>query len=143
MRMLMRERFYRFGGWPAVVRWVVGVGFCLAGANHFLDPDFYRKIVPPGFGSPAAVVAISGVCEIAGGVGLLIPVLRRVAGWGLIALLVAVFPANIYMAVTPDRIPDVHFPHWQLWVRLPLQFVFIGAVWFAAFARPQVGRRCD
>lgn len=137
--MAIREGFHRFGGWPAVVRWVVAIGFCLAGANHFRDPDFYRKIVPPGFGAPAVVVAISGVCEIVGGVGLLIPALRRPAGWGLIALLIAVFPANIYMAVAPDRIPDMHFPHWMLWVRLPLQIVFVAAVWFAAFDRARTG----
>jgi len=114
---------------------LAAVGFILAGANHFCDPDFYREIMPPKLGSPAALVAISGVCEIAGGLGLLVPRLRRVAGWGLIALVIAVFPANIYMAIAPERMPDMHFARWMLWLRLPFQVVFIVWIWFVALWR--------
>jgi len=78
------------------------------------------------------VVIISGVAEIAGGIGILIPSARRMAGWGLLALLVAVFPANIYMAAYPERFG---IPAWILWVRLPFQVVFFAWVWFVALRR--------
>jgi uncharacterized membrane protein len=65
-------------------------------------------------------------------VGLLIPRLRRAAGWGLIALLVAVLPANIFMAVAPERIPGLKLPQWSLWVRLPLQPLAAAWVWWVA-----------
>jgi len=80
---------------------------------------------------PGLLVVISGICEVAGGAALLIRPLRRAAGWGLIALLIAVFPANIYMACHPDQI-DLHIEPWLLWLRLPLQAVLVGWVWFAA-----------
>jgi uncharacterized membrane protein len=106
--------------------------FILAGLNHFRNPIFYQRIIPPGFPFPRLLVILSGVCEIAGGIGLLIPPLRRLAGWGLIALLIAVFPANIYMAIAPHNFADLHFPTWALWLRLPFQVIFIAWVWFVA-----------
>jgi uncharacterized membrane protein len=106
--------------------------FVLAGANHFVNPSFYRSIVPPGFGSATLLVAVSGGCEIAGGVGLLIGPLRRAAGWGLVALLIAVFPANLHMALHPDQVAGLHIAHWLLWLRLPLQGVFILWVWYVS-----------
>ena len=109
--------------------------FVGAGIMHFRNPLFYRRIVPPGFPSPAALVAISGVAEIFGGVGLLIPRLRRAAGWGLIALLIAVFPANVYMAIDPQKTSDGTIAPWLLWIRLPLQGVIIAWVWFISLAR--------
>jgi uncharacterized membrane protein len=114
-----------------VLRIIAAVAFVLAGLNHFRNPTFYQQIIPPSFPNPAALVVISGLCEIAGGLGLLVPWLRRWACWGLIALLIAVFPANIYMAVHPERFAEVRVPAWVLiWVRLPLQVVFITWVWF-------------
>jgi uncharacterized membrane protein len=110
-----------------ILRVLTAALFVFAGANHFVNPSFYRGIVPPSFPSPALLVAISGVCEIAGGVGLLLRPLRRAAGWGLVALLIAVFPANLYMALHPDQ---MHIAHWLLWLRLPLQGVFILWVWY-------------
>jgi len=80
------------------------------------------------------LVLLSGICEIAGGVGILIRPLRRAAGWGLIALLCAVFPANVYMATSPQLTPGRDFPHWMLWARLPLQLVIIAWIWFVAIA---------
>ena len=121
--------------WRLAMRWLAAAGFALAGANHFRNPAFYQKIIPPAFPAPAVLVAVSGVCEIAGGVGLLVRPLRRAAGWGLIALLVAVFPANVYMALHPEAVPDLRITPWLLWVRLPLQAVFIAWVWFVALAR--------
>lgn len=106
--------------------------FVGAGVNHFVNPAFYRQIVPPGFPSPSVLVAVSGACEIAGGIGLMIRPLRRAAGWGLAALLVALFPANIYMAASPEKFS---VPAWALWVRLPVQAVLIAWVWHVALAR--------
>jgi uncharacterized membrane protein len=99
-------------------RAVLGAFFIGAGVNHFAMPRFYRKIVPPGMGDPATIVAVSGVAEIAGGVGVFLPRTRRLAGVGLIALLAAVFPANLYMVRNPERFSQ---PRWALYARLPLQ----------------------
>jgi uncharacterized membrane protein len=111
-----------------MLRAILAVFFILAGANHFRAAGFYVRITPPILPHRLALVYISGIAEIAGGLGLLIPSLRRPAGWGLIALLIAVFPANIYMAVKPDRFADLHLPTWSLWLRLPLQLVLIALV---------------
>ena len=101
--------------------------FIGAGVNHFLLPRPYRAIVPPRLARHAkAVVELSGAAEIAGGVGVLLEPTRRAAGVGLIALLLAVFPANIYMARTPERFARI--PRWALDARLPLQPL---AMWWA------------
>ena len=115
-----------------ILRWLAASLFILAGGNHFVMPDFYLKIVPPGLPSPSLLVIVSGLAEIAGGAGLLVPGLRRAAGWGLIALLIAVFPANIYMAIHPE---GFSIPAWILWVRLPFQFVFAAWIWAVALRR--------
>ena len=117
-----------------ILRWLAAICFVVAGTFHFLRPEFYRQIVPPYFPAPRLLVLISGTAEIAGGIGLLIPPLRRAAGWGLIALLLAVFPANIYMAQHPEKF---HFAPWILWARLPLQGLFILWVWLVALRRLQ------
>ena len=98
--------------------------FIAAGAVHFIRPAMYEKIVPPQLGHAPELVAISGIAEIAGGLGLLIPRTRRAAGLGLIALLVAVWPANIYMAIEADRFAAAA-PAWILWARVPLQIALI------------------
>ena len=122
-----------------ILRAIAAIGFIAAGANHFVKPGFYRQIVPPGFSAPAALVAISGVAEIAGGAGLLVRPLRRLAGFGLIALLIAVFPANIYMALAPRRAPASNFPEWALWLRLPIQALIGAWVWYVAIDRSRAG----
>jgi uncharacterized membrane protein len=83
--------------------------------------------VPKALPNPKLLVEVSGVAELAGAVGVLIPGTRRLAGKGLIALLLAVFPANINIALNPDRFKQ--FPAWALWARLPLQFAAIALVW--------------
>lgn len=103
---------------------VSGAFFILAGSLHFVRPEMYEKIVPPALGHGRELVALSGLAEIAGGVGLLIPATRRAAGLGLIALLLAVWPANIYMALGARRFAAVA-PAWALWGRVPLQLVLI------------------
>jgi uncharacterized membrane protein len=116
-----------------VLRVLAAIFFVVAGTFHFLKPEMYLQIMPPYFLAPQLLVAISGMAEIAGGFGLLLRRWRRAAGWGLIALLVAVFPANIYMMQHPGQF---HFAPWILWARLPLQAVFIVWVWFAAIQHP-------
>ena len=117
------------------LRVLTAILFIVAGANHFRSAEFYRRIIPPAFPAPSALVVISGVAEIAGGIGLLIPRLRRAAGWELIALLVTVFPANVYMAIARDRFADLHLPGWAFWARLPLQGVFVIWVWYVSIRR--------
>jgi uncharacterized membrane protein len=113
--------------------YLLGLLFVAAGVLHFVRPAAYVRIVPPFLPYPMALVYISGVAEIVGGLGLLVPGLRSWAGLWLIALLIAVFPANIYMAVAPERAGFGVAPVW-LWLRLPLQLVLIA--WVAWAARP-------
>jgi uncharacterized membrane protein len=98
---------------------LLGLFFIQAGLNHFVMPKPYRRIVPPGFGDPDTLVKLSGVAELAGGLGVLLAPTRRLAGLGLIALLAAVFPANIFMARNPKQFHRI--PRWALYARLPLQ----------------------
>ncbi len=101
-----------------------------AGIAHFVTPEPFVGIVPKVLPAPRMLVAVSGVFEIAGGAGLLLRRTRKLAAWGLIALYVAVFPANINMAVNNlpfgDHPPDPVFA----WLRLPFQAVFIAWAWY-------------
>ena len=119
-------------GLKLVVLWLLALGMIAIGVHHFVQPKPYVRIVPSYLPAPKALVYISGFFEIAGGIGLLIPSLRVAAAWGLIALYIAVFPANIYMLTHNVSLnPKRPIPRWVLWARLPLQFVFIGAAyWF-------------
>lgn len=108
---------------------ILGFSFVGVGSLHFIAEKFFVAIVPKSLPNPKALVQISGVAEIAGGLGVLIPGTRRLAGKGLLTLLLAVFPANINMAVNAERFKN--FPAWSLWARLPLQFVMIRLVWKA------------
>ena len=112
-----------------IARFFAGPVMIAAGINHFVNPGFYLKIVPSALPAPEALVYLSGVAEIAGALGTMHPRTRRRAGWFLIATLVAVYPANIYMALNPERFSDL--PSWALWARLPLQFLFVYWVWLA------------
>jgi uncharacterized membrane protein len=118
------------------VRRLTGPFFVVAGLMHFVIPRAYRRIMPPYVPAPAAMVAASGIAEIVGGVGLMVPRRRRVAGWWLIATLMAVFPANVHMALHPEQFPKVPGGSRALWARLPFQGVFIAWV-RAAMRRPQ------
>jgi len=134
MNMERLKSIQHVGSRRIILCWLAGLLFIFAGINHFLKPEFYERIVPPGFPSPRILVIASAIAEIAGGLGLLIRPLRAVAGWGLIALLVAVFPANIYMALRSDRF---EISPWILWARLPLQPVLMICVWWVALCRSQ------
>lgn len=112
------------------LRWALALLMVFAGLNHFRVPALYLAMMPPQLPWPEALVLISGVAEVAGGLGLLIPATRRLAAWGLVALLVAVFPANLYMALHELPLGSYHPPAWALWARLPLQAVLIAwALW--------------
>ena len=103
--------------------------FIGAGVLHFLVPEIYLRIMPPYLLAPLLLVYASGAAEIVGGVGLLLSRTRQLAGWGLIVLLLAVLPANIYMLQTHGAGSSV--PLWALWLRLPLQLVLGAWVWWS------------
>ena len=99
--------------------------YIAAGFNHFINPKSYLSIMPPYVPAHSLMVMLSGVAEIGLGIGLLFPATRVISAWGLILLLVAIFPANVYMATS---IRFQKFPSWLRWARLPLQGAL---VWWA------------
>lgn len=115
-------------------RLLAGPMFIFAGIMHFVIPKVYKRIIPPYVPAAEAMVYASGVAEIAGGAALMNPRSRRFGGWWLIATLVAVFPANLHMALNPDDFSDVPGGAVSLWARLPFQAVFIA--WVRAAMRP-------
>ncbi len=108
------------------LRKACGLTFVVAGTLHFLVPKRYEAIMPPYIPAHREVVLASGVAEVAGGLAVLTPGLEGPARWGLLALLAAVFPANVWMATNPDDIRGLpaQLPRWTLWARLPLQLAF-------------------
>ena len=119
--------------WRKLSLFGLAVFFIYFGIDHFVNVEFYLSIMPPAFPMHLEAVYISGLFEILGGVCVLIPSLRRIAGLGLIALLVFVYPANIYMAITPEAFPEISIE--LLYFRLPLQFLFI--YWAYSVTRSQ------
>ena len=117
----------------------VGISYIVAGVPHFTSPEFYLPMMPPYLPAHMELIYISGFFEVVGGLGLLLPATRRYAGWGLIALLVAVFPANIHMLVNEVYIGDMPQEKWLLWARMPFQLVFaLGVLWAGEiWPRPQ------
>lgn len=121
-------------------RSALAIFFVMAGVMHFLLPQFYVQIMPPYLPWPLALVYISGACEVLGGCAILPVATRRFAGFGLIALLVAVFPANVQMVIDPEAVADWNIPVWILWLRLPLQAALIAWVYWVTFNRPHSSR---
>ena len=115
----------------AFSRLALALFFVVAGIAHFITPTPYLAIMPPSVPWPAAVVALSGIAGILGGLGVLFRSTRRAAGVWLIALLIAVFPANVYAITTGMEIGSYAVPAWMLYARLPLQLVLIAWVWRA------------
>jgi uncharacterized membrane protein len=111
-------------------RALLGLTFIAAGVLHFLSPRTYEAIMPRYLPAHPGIVYASGLAEIAGGAGVLHPRTRRAAGWWLIATLLAIFPANVEMAVHADRFE--RFPRAALWARLPVQGVLIAWAWSTA-----------
>lgn len=120
-----------------IARWSLAVFFVAAGINHFVTPELYLGMMPPWLPAPRAANAISGAAEILGGLGVLLPATRRLAGWGLLALLIAVFPANVHVALE-GKMPGTSFSPTVLWLRLPFQAVFAAWVWWTTLSREQV-----
>jgi uncharacterized membrane protein len=111
-------------------RGLLGAFFVGAGVNHFVNPRFYEAIVPPPLTDQSKlVVQASGVAELIGGVGVLLPFARRISGLWLVALLAAVFPANLHMALSPEKFKQI--PRWALLARLPLQPLMMLWAWKA------------
>jgi len=127
----MMDRLARF---KRPLLYLMGLGYVIAGVLHFVVPELYAQIIPPFLPAPLALVYLSGVAEIAVGVGVLIPRTRRYAAWATIALLIAIFPANVYMAtsmVVVDGIGGTNPSPVIRWGRLPLQGVLIlWAYWY-------------
>lgn len=103
--------------------------YVLIGVRHFTHPDAFVGIVPPYLPEPLLLVYISGVAEILGGLGVIPFVTRKWAGWGLVALLIAVFPANFHMAMNPDQFPELS--ETALYIRLAIQFLLVAWAWWA------------
>jgi uncharacterized membrane protein len=113
-----------------LVRLLLAALFLVAGTIHLRDPALFLPVMPPWIPFHLACIQISGVLELLGGVCLLIPtrLVQCVAGWGLALLLVAVFPANIYMAMAHVQVHGFPPQPWMGWARLALQPLLIGAV---------------
>jgi len=120
-----------------VLLWLMALAYIAAGFNHLMNPDFYVAIIPPGLPSPEWLNLISGLIEITLGVFVLERRVRVLAAWGLIALLIAVFPANVYVAVENIGLPDGAPGTGNAlasWIRLPFQALFIAWAWW--YTRP-------
>jgi len=110
---------------------VMGIFYVVAGANHFRNPGFYVPMMPPYLPAHLTLIYVSGLAEIVLGVAVLVPATRRLAAWGIILLLIAVFPANIHIAV--HNVPLAGAAHGAgalNWIRLPLQAVLILWAWW-------------
>jgi uncharacterized membrane protein len=125
VQSLLEPRSSRRGSRAALSLFFVG-----AGVNHFVNPRFYEAIVPPSLKDEAGrVVQASGVAEVIGGLGVLVPSTRRLSGLWLIGVLAAVFPANLFMARQPEDFKKL--PRWALYARLPLQPLMMIWAWRA------------
>jgi uncharacterized membrane protein len=119
------ERSERSRSRAALAMFFIGTG-----VNHFVMPRPYEQIVPPMIKDHARLaVQVSGIAEVAGGIGVMMPLTRKASGLGLIALLAAVFPANLYMATAPEQFRRL--PRWALYARLPLQPLMMWWAWRA------------
>ena len=106
---------------------IFGLFMVAAGVAHFVNPTFYLRIMPPWLPWHEELVSLSGVCEVVAGILVWVPRTRRIGGLFAIAVLLGVFPANVWMAVDPSIWPEV--PTWARWARLPLQALLIVWAW--------------
>lgn len=111
--------------------------FLLAGLNHFNNPNFYISIMPPYLPLHAELSYIAGFFEILGAIGLLFSQTRKFSGYGLLLLLIVIFPVNIHMALHPEHFPE--YSKLTIYLRLPLQFVFIAWVYWATLRKKAIG----
>jgi uncharacterized membrane protein len=116
------------------MRVAAGIAFVIASVPHFTSPARYLPMMPPFVPSPLTMIYVSGAAELLGGIGLLIPRTARLAAWLLAALLVAIFPANIYVAISGVNAAGLPSSPWYTWSRLPFQLVFVW--WVLVSVRP-------
>lgn len=113
--------------------YLMGLGYIWVGFQHFIDTSFFIKIMPPSFPFHTESVYISGILEILFGSGIIIKKTRLYASWGIILLLIAVFPANIYLAFNEDAQQAIGVSSFfASWVRLPIQFLLIGLAYYSS-----------
>ena len=116
-----------------LLTYTMGLGYIWVGISHFYNTAFFMKIMPPSFPFHLESVYLSGFFEIIFGIGIMIKFLRKYASWGLILLLVAVYPANIYLAFSEDAQQAIGVSNFfAFWDRLPIQFVLIGLAYFSS-----------
>ncbi len=108
-------------------RQLMGLIYVAAGFGHFFFLTTYMRVVPDYLPAHRELVLLSGAAEIAGGLGVLVSTTRRPAAWGIVLLLIAVMPANMWMVQHPERFPGI--PLWAMWFRLPLQLPLIWWAW--------------
>lgn len=112
------------------MRWgrvLMGALYVVAGVGHFVATRVYIGIMPDYLPAHRELVLLSGAAEVAGGLGVLVPRTQRAAAWGLVVLLIAVMPANVWMVQHPERYPGI--PLWAMWLRLPLQLPLLWWAW--------------
>ncbi|MBA6287367.1 DoxX family protein [Colwellia sp. MB3u-4] len=114
---------------PRLPLLIIALFFLIGGIAHFISADFFIMAMPDYLPYHKELVLISGVFEVLGAIGLLVPKTRLLAGYGLIALIVTVYPANINMALQPEKYHDISV--FFLYLRLPMQLLFIWFVWWA------------
>ncbi len=117
-----------------ILKFVLAGFMIFVGVKHFIDPIPFVRIVPSYLPWPLALVYVSGFFEALAGVGLLIPRLQKIAAWGLVALYVAVFPANVNMAIHHLPFGEGPTPQWALWLRLPVQLLLVW--WAYSYTKP-------
>ena len=116
-------------------RLATGFAFIFTGFSHFLAPDKFMEMMPSFLPAPMFLIYLSGFFEIVGGIGLMISKTRRLAAFGLVLLLLAVFPANIYVALNNVQLGGFMSYAVYQWIRLPMQLVLIGWVWWCGEIR--------
>lgn len=131
-RLAGRLGLASLGGWAAATRVGLAVMFCFTAAAHFnsMRADLVR-MVPPGVPYPELMITVTGICEVLGAIGLLVPRTRRIAALALILFLIAVLPANVYAAQAELTLRGA--PATPLVPRLALQLLFIALVWWAGW----------
>jgi uncharacterized membrane protein len=136
----MRSEYWRVG-----TRWFMGVCYVAAGVAHFALTRNYEAVVPGWIPAHREMVLLSGVFEVLGGMGVMLPDrfagTRRAAAWGIVCLLIAVWPVHFWMLQHPELYPRVS--RWALWVRLPLQIPLILWAWTYTRRRLDTGRSLD
>jgi uncharacterized membrane protein len=114
-----------------VLLWLMGIFYVVAGLNHFVNQGFYAPMMPPYLPAHMALIYLSGLAEVVLGAAVLVPSVRPLAAWGIVLLLIAIFPANVHIALhdVPPAGAKEGAGIWN-WVRLPFQGVLIAWAWW-------------